>query len=329
MKISVSYYFNKHYNGLSIKLLCLFNNIISKKYEIDQDRIYDIEDDEKIQFIQQYAIDKSDLSISELNEYNAYIAQAAVNSSDIKVIILYRLYLDAEDKQFLKNALLRMEDGCREILWNDDIAGCLAISDEEYIHCIDMCLTNKYLFSKVLEKHYQRLTSKHINYLLSFYYLQSYEGSRIIANKDIDVNFRLRLMQSIADKNSYKIAIEYMHKDDNPTIREIIFNYLIKNTSFDFFEKNLKFFTDNELQQLYDLYHDQLFGNSKKYNEYFARCVIFGRILKEDERKTLIKRMKTKTRHFDIPHALLNINFNEDEVNQLQAIQLMYDLRSA
>lgn len=307
-----------------VDMKALFNTVLSRKRGYKSVREYAFPLNKK----NKTKITLDDFSEEERKLYQANVIDISRNPRAIHAALELGIVLSKMDFEYLKKIFIESGYGACIVIGKDKIVKRLHLKKEEIQKCITVYLRHSFNMSTLVENYLEYMTTIHKKILLDYLYKNWESAASIIFAKHVPENFRMLVLQASNPKN-YRLIFSKIESYDSTTsfARAFLFNTLFQNETFEYFEPILQFLNIDEKLKIYNKYHEELFSNKKKYTQFYDRCIIFGKFIGKEERMTLVKRLSTKTRYLDIPHARKNIEFDEEERMKLNSISLFYNLK--
>ena len=265
------------------------------------------------------------LSEREKNIYESCMLLSYYDHSLAIDLFTYNLYLNEQDKNVLRNNILDTYQGWISIFLNKDLLHKLQLTHNERMKLFNIALFKDRNILSLLTDYYKELTEKLKNRILQVLLINTYEAMDCLLINKIPVEFQLRILNFVFTvDNYYDIFNKLCNKHIDNEIRTITFNYIIQNPNcmFSYFDQCLTLLTINELNAVYNKFHEEIFKNTSSFNDYFHYCKIFGKFVQKNERLILIKKLQARTRANKIQNAMRHINFDSDELDILNALML-------
>ena len=203
----------------------------------------------------------------------------------------------------------------------------IKIPKDILISCIHSCILNKKNISLILNKYFDVINKDDLQSL----YLLSYHNMDLIGtilNSNCPIEFKNKIVCNLDNRDIYLFFKHFVKKDlEFEGRRKMFQNILDLNSRYFFIKPLLDNCNEEELNIIYDKYYENLFSNTRKYNDFLDKCILFGKVLRKKERTILIRRLKAPTRLKDISYVIDKINFEEEELKQLKSMQVLYKLK--
>lgn len=271
------------------------------------------------------------LSDSEKLLYQACIL-VAENSFQIATdIYVCNLCNSASDAKYVRSLIIDLYCGESILFDDEDFIKRMNLSADEKQRLLRKALSKNFNITRLLTENASLLNDDLKNRIISLLRLDHGQAKYYLQNNNITRDFRMLIFKSIfTEKDYYDVFSQiYRHVVEDDEIRTITFNSIITNpnTYYNFFEELIPYLSVREKMLVCNKFYKQIFSDSSSYKTYFNNCCMFGQWLRKNERLILIKKLHTKTRVKNIPYAKRQINFTEEELDQLRSIELAYKLR--
>lgn len=271
-------------------------------------------------------------SPKDFNIFNSYLFKAKLDTNAAFSFFKNHFYINEQDEKDLRQIALSTARYCEDIINDMQIIQENNITSDELQQCLDNILIDDQYTLPACNKYFDILTNKQKDNIIMILYSNQDLTISFLVSELIPLDFKERIINDVVDLN--KIAHTVWDKllgvcgPNNTIIRKYMFNYLIKNTDIDFcyYYDNNKL-DKSERETIYNKYKNIIFDNIvNTYRAYYDMCINFGECLNDEHQKLLIKKLRTKSRQKDIPRAKRCINFSEENLTKLNAIELTYEL---